>query len=94
MLIRGIRRKVAENDFKVKFRGGGDLEVVSKIKYLGVMIDRNLNFTEHVDYISRKVGAKLDVLRRIGKDMTPYMRCIVYKSVIAPLLCLSINRYR
>jgi len=23
MLIRGIRRKVAENDFKVKFRGGG-----------------------------------------------------------------------
>jgi len=23
MLIRGIRRKVAESDFKVKFRGGG-----------------------------------------------------------------------
>jgi len=38
MLIREIRRKIAENDFKVKFRGGGDLEVVSKIKYLGVMI--------------------------------------------------------
>jgi len=31
------------------------------------------------------VGTKLSVLRRVGKDMTPYMRCIVYKSVIAPL---------
>jgi len=68
-----------------------DLEVVSKIKYLGVMLDRNLNFTEHVDYISRKVGAKLGVLRRV-KDMTPYMRRIVYKSVIAPLFeyCASV----
>jgi len=50
MLIRGIRRKVAEQDFKVKFRGE-ELEVVNKIKYLGVVIDKNLNFAEHVDYI-------------------------------------------
>jgi len=50
MLIRGIRRKIAESDFKIP---GGDLKVVSKIKYLGVMIDRNLNFTEHVDYVGR-----------------------------------------
>jgi len=69
MLIRRVRRKVAENNFKVKFRGG-DLKVVSKIKYLGVMIDRNVNFTEHDGYIGRKVGAKLGILRRIGKDMT------------------------
>jgi len=40
MLIRGVRRKVAENNFKVKFRGEY-LEVVNKIKYLGVMIDRS-----------------------------------------------------
>jgi len=76
MLIRGIRRKIAEDDFKVKFRGGRNLEIASKIKYLGVIIDRNLNFTEHVDYIGRKVGVKLGVLRTVGKDMTPYMRCI------------------
>jgi len=56
------------------------------------MIDRNLNFTEHVDYIGRKVGAKLGVLRRVGKDMTPYMRCIVYQLVIVPLFeyCASV----
>jgi len=47
---------------------------------------------EHVDYIDRKVGTKLYVLRRVGKDMISYMRCIVYKSVIAPLFeyCASV----
>jgi len=59
--------------------------VVSKMRYLGVIIDRNLNYVEYVDYIGRKVGTKLDVLRRIGKDVTPYMRCVLYKSVVAPL---------
>jgi len=50
-----------------------------------VVIDSNLNFAEHVNYIGRKVGTKLNGLRRVGNDMTPYMRCIVYRSVIAPL---------
>jgi len=91
MLIRGIRRKVTEQDFKVMFRGRGELEVVNKIRYLRVIIDKNLNFVEHVDYIGRKKGAKLGVLRRVGNYMTPYMRCIVYKSVIAPLFdCASV----
>jgi len=57
-----------------------------------VVIDKNLNFAEHVDYIGRKIGAKLGILRRVGNDMTPYMRCIVYKSIIAPLFdyCASV----
>jgi len=36
--------------------------VVSKIRYLGVIIDRNLNFAEYVDYTSRKLGANLGIL--------------------------------
>jgi len=55
------------------------------MRYLEVIIDRNLNFAEHVDYIGRKVGTKLGVLQKVGKDMIPHMRCIVYKSVVAPL---------
>jgi len=38
-VIRGIRRKVAEDDFKVKFRGR-DLGVVSKIRYLRISNNR------------------------------------------------------
>lgn len=45
------------------------LEMVNEIKYLGIIIDKNLNFSAHVDYVSRKAGAKLGVLRRVSEDM-------------------------
>lgn len=84
MLVRGVRKKVNEENIKIKLRSK-ELEVVTEIKYLGIIIDKNLNFSKHVDYISKKVGAKLGVMRRIGMDISAYMRCIVYKAIIAPL---------
>jgi len=51
--------------FQVKFRHE-NLEVISEIKYLGVIIDRNLSFAVHVDYLGKKIGTKLGLLRRIG----------------------------
>ena len=64
---------------------GKELEVVADIKYLGIIIDKNLNFSKHIDYVSRKVGANLGVMRRIGRDISAYMKCVVYKAIIAPL---------
>jgi len=46
-----------------------ELEMVSEMKYLGAIIDRNLNFAPHVDYVDKKIGTKLGV-RRVDKDMT------------------------
>jgi len=91
MLVRGIRKKVSESNIKVKL-DNTVLEVVSEIKYLGVVIDKNLNFTAHVDYFGKKIGSKLGVFRRISANLTPYMRCVVYKAIIAPLFeyCASI----
>jgi len=56
------------------------------------MIDKNLNFTAHVDYLGKKIGSKLGVFRRISVNLTPYMRCVVYKAIIARLFeyCASI----
>ena len=84
MLVRGIRKKVCEDIIKIKLRGK-ELEVVTDIKYLGIIIDKNLNFSKHIDYVSRKVGANLGVMRRIGRDISAYMKCVVYKAIIAPL---------
>jgi len=60
MLVRGIRKKVSESNIKVKLDNTA-LEVVSEIKYLGVMIDKNLNFTAHVDYLGEKISSKLEI---------------------------------
>jgi len=52
----------------------------------------NLTFSAHVDYISKKAGAKLGVMRRIGRNLSCNMRCTVYKTIVAPLFeyCASI----
>lgn len=45
--------------FKLKYKimiGNTDIEVVDKIKYLGVIIDRKLTFKEHVSYIGDKIS--------------------------------------
>jgi len=60
MLVRGIKKKVSESNIKVKL-DNTVLEVVSEIKYLGVIIDKNLNFTAYVDYLGKKIGSKLGI---------------------------------
>jgi len=83
ILVRGIRKKVSKSNIKIKL-DNAVLEVVSEIKYLGVMIGKNLNFTAHVDYLGKKIDSKLGVFRRISVNLT-HMRCVVYKAIIAPL---------
>jgi len=52
-LIRDKRKKVLENNIKIKLENK-ILEIVNEIKYLGVIIDKNLNFSAHVNYIGKK----------------------------------------
>ena len=42
--------------FKVQ---NSNLDLVSEIKYLGVIIDPNLNFKKHIDYVCKKISKKI-----------------------------------
>jgi len=53
------------------------------MKYLGIIIDDRLRFKDHCDYILKKIGKKISFLNRIGKSITMYARCLIYKSIIA-----------
>jgi len=53
MRIRGIKKKVAESGLEIKLCGAV-LQVVDEIKYLGVILDKNLTFSAHVDYLGKK----------------------------------------
>jgi len=48
------------------------------------MIDKNLNFIAHVDYLGKKISSKLGVFR-ISVNLTPYTKCVEYKAIIVPL---------
>lgn len=70
------------------------LEIVNEIKYLGIVIDKNLTFTTHISYVGKKIGFKLGVLKRVGIDLTPYEICSVqnYCCPIVRLLRIGYDR--
>lgn len=83
MLIKSVRKELRKNTI-LKGLDGTEIERVEKIKYLGVIIDSELKFDDHCDYMLKKIGKKISFLNRIGNSISDYTRCIVYKSIIAP----------
>lgn len=68
------------------------IERVEVMKYLGIMIDDRLRFSDHCDYMLKKVGKKISFLSRIGNYISAYTRCIIYKTIIA-VLCDIVSQY-
>ena len=57
-----------------------------QIKLLGVNIDKNLNFTQHISEICTKASQKVGVLMRL-RNLIPYQaKLILYKTAIMPHL--------
>ncbi|XP_011873718.1 PREDICTED: RNA-directed DNA polymerase from mobile element jockey-like [Vollenhovia emeryi] len=83
MIIRNNRKQLSR-EIRVNTRKGNELERVTIMKYLGVILDEHLTFKEHCDYILKKVGKKTSFLNRIGNHISAYTRCLVYKTIIAP----------
>ena len=59
-----------------------EIERVKSTKFLGFMIDDQLSWTEHVNYISRKINSGLYVLRRITKLCDLNCSKMIYFSLI------------
>ena len=82
---------VNSNEINVKINNV-HLQRVENIKYLGIIIDQNLNFKQHVKYIQNKMSKKVYFLNRVSKHLSSYAKLIVYKTIIMPQIdyCASI----
>lgn len=60
------------------------VESVSEIKYLGIILDQQLSFAKHVDYLCKKIGKKISFFRRISTDLTQWSKLIIYNTIIYP----------
>lgn len=60
------------------------IECVVELKYLGVIIDKKLNFKNHIDYVCKKIGKKIGFFRRIRKNVTPMCAVHIYNTMIKP----------
>lgn len=57
-----------------------------QIKYLGVILDSELNFHAHADYITRKFSKKVNFIARVGKHLSFYTKKLLYNSIAEPHL--------
>ncbi len=65
---------------------GDKVEEVSIQKLLGLYIDRELNFTEHVDVTCKKLGQRIGVLNKITRHLPLEERKLYYNAMIKPLM--------
>lgn len=58
----------------------------SRIKYLGVMLDSELTFRPHADYIMRKFSQRVGFIYRVGRNLSMYTKYLMYNCLAAPYL--------
>ena len=67
--------------------GGDAIECVNTYKILGVIIDKDLKWNSHIEYIAKKACKKLyslRVLRRAGVSQANILK--IYLSMLRPVL--------
>ncbi|KAK2155971.1 hypothetical protein NP493_2017g00010 [Ridgeia piscesae] len=66
---------------------GEPVEQLDSFKYLGVILDEKLSFTEHVTAVQKKSQQRLHVLRKLRAFyVDPLLLLRLYRSIIEPLL--------
>lgn len=83
MIVIEVRNSVPNENYDIKIENS-KIETVDVLKYLGIMINKHLNFREHVKYVIKKISMKVNFLFRIGDSVSPLTRSTIYKSIIAP----------
>ena len=81
--IRYPNREVKIGRFKI--------DQVDRAKYLGIIIDNELSFRHHIDYVVQKVSACLGILRRLSQYTPNYVLRTIYLSLIYPHLMYGVE---
>ena len=99
VMLFGTRQSLAKvHDFGLVI-DGEPIKLVTKFKYLGVMLDSTLSFHEHVQYIQSKTLGKIKVLGRARSFLSEDLCLSLYRTLVLPLFdfndyvydCLTVN---
>ena len=87
MLVTGKRLASKLTNVKLNIQVNGDkVEEVCVQKLLGLHIDKELNFTEHVDIICKKMGQRIGVLNKVKRHLPLNERKLYYNAMIKPIM--------
>jgi hypothetical protein len=78
---------------KQKIQRIGDEREESSFKYVGVLLDENLNFKEHIKYTGNKIMKISYSINRQKRNMPRKTKKLLYNGLIKPVLEYGINIY-
>ena len=82
-MIIGPYQKVGNSSLEIALMGCR-IAQVKKTKYLGVWIDSNLTWCDHIDYVAKKVFSKVLAIKRLGwLDLKIIF--LLYRAFISPV---------
>ncbi len=64
---------------------GQKINQQDKVKYLGIILDPQLTFKDHIEYVRGKTVGKIKLLSRISSVIKPSTALFLYKSLIRPV---------
>ncbi len=85
-MVFGTKQKCKKVMFDQVTINNSNISRAMKIKYLGIQLDPNLTFSEHVDYVKKKTIGKIKLLGRLNMVLSQETMLHLYKTLIMPII--------
>ena len=82
-----INLEVFDNEHKT-FK---NLERTNFVKYFGVLIDNNLSWKHHIDYIALKISKTIGIISRLRHFILTSILLDIYRSLIHPYISYGLS---
>ena len=87
----GTRQRTSKSaPLEIKMNGQSITES-KNYEYLGVTLDKNLNFNEHLEKTFKKISSRIKLLSRVRQNISPYTAETIYKVMILPVMLYCSN---
>ena len=84
-ILIGSNQKIQPLNNLIAIRVNGRLlKQVKRIKYLGSVVDENLTWDDHINYISVKIRQNIGILKRTRLTVPMESLVLLYKTLIEP----------
>ena len=80
-ILFGSRRRLKDSNFTIQL---GDITIkrVTSVRYLGVLLDQFLDFSDHVEQLLKKANSKLAVLVHNRHSLNPFSKKLLCQALV------------
>jgi hypothetical protein len=84
-MIFGLKNKAIAENINITI-GGSKLEIVTSTKFLGIILDSNLNFKQHISSTTKKIAKSIGIISIARRNLNQKTLLQLYFSFVYPYL--------